>query len=78
MRVAARLVLGTVGILLFAVIVMRFLGVWKGMRLLRAHRVRRDYILGQFWRNVFMRVAHWGQGYRRDLSWVAFRRPTYW
>jgi glycosyltransferase involved in cell wall biosynthesis len=63
---------------LFAVIVMRFCGVWRGLRILRANKVRRDYRLGQFWRNVFMRFALWGQGYRRDLSWVTFRRPTYW
>jgi len=63
---------------LFAVIVMRFCGVWKGLRILRRHRVRRDYILGQFWRNVFMRLSHWAQGYRRDFCWITFRRPTYW
>ncbi len=63
---------------LFAVIVMRFCGVWRGLRILRANEVRRDYRLGQFWRNVFMRFVLWGQGYRRDLSWVTFRRPTYW
>src|SRR5581483_11376468 len=44
---------------LFAVIVMRFLGVRKGLGILRAHRVRRDYILGQVWRNVLMRLVRW-------------------
>lgn len=63
---------------LFTVIVMRFCGVWRGMRILRAHKVRRDYLLGQFWRSVVMRVAAWAQGYRRDFCWITFRRPTYW
>lgn len=63
---------------LFAVVVMRFCGIGKGVRILRRHRVRRDYILGQFWRNVFMRIAVWAQGYRRDFCWITFRRPTYW
>ena len=63
---------------LFAVIVMRFCGVRKGFRILRANKVRRDYMLGQFWRNVLMRVALWAQGYRRDFCWITFRRPTYW
>ncbi len=63
---------------LFAVIVMRFCGVWRGLRILRANRVRRDYVLGQIWRNVIMRLALWAQGYRRDLCWILFRRPTYW
>ncbi|HEY7611105.1 MAG TPA: glycosyltransferase [Alphaproteobacteria bacterium] len=63
---------------LFAVVAMRFCGIRRGFRILRAHRVRRDYILGQFWRNVFMRVAQWAQGYRRDFCWITFRRPTYW
>ncbi len=63
---------------LFAVVVMRFCGVWRGMRILRGNKVRRDYMLGQFWRNVLMRVALWAQGYRRDFCWITFRRPTYW
>ena len=63
---------------LFAVIVMRFCGVWKGFRILSANKVRRDYMLGQFWRNVVMRIVLWAQGYRRDFCWVTFRRPTYW
>jgi glycosyltransferase involved in cell wall biosynthesis len=63
---------------LFAVIVMRFCGVRKGFRILRAHKVRRDYVLGQFWRNLVMRIVLWAQGYRRDFCWITFRRPTYW
>jgi glycosyltransferase involved in cell wall biosynthesis len=63
---------------LFAVIVMRFCGIRRGIGILRAQGVRRDYILGQFWRNLFMRVARWAQGYRRDFCWITFRRPTYW
>lgn len=63
---------------LFAVIVMRFCGIWRGLRILRANKVRRDYRLGQFWRNVFMSFSHWAQGYRRDFCWITFRRPTYW
>lgn len=63
---------------LFAVVVMRFCGAWRGMRILRAHSVRRDYRLGQFWRSAVMRVAAWAQGYRRDFCWITFRRPTYW
>lgn len=63
---------------LFAVIVMRFCGIWRGFRILHANSVRRDYVLGQFWRNVFMRISLWAQGYRRDFCWITFRRPTYW
>jgi hypothetical protein len=63
---------------LFAVLVMRFCGVRRGFRILRRNCVRRDYILGQFWRNVFMRIVLWGQGFRRDFCWITFRRPTYW
>ncbi len=63
---------------LFAVVVMRFCGVWKGLRILRAHQVRRDFVVGQVWRSVLMRIAHRAQRWWRDFCWITFRRPSYW